>query len=307
MSKIEQRNKAIKETASVVSQEQIGEDIFSIFIKTSLASSAKAGQFVSLFTRDGSKLLPRPISICEVFGEGGIIRLVYRVTGENTGTKLFSLLTEGDTIEIMGPLGNGFEAFVNMGEMVKSEKFIADEKKPKDNKRNSEEANKAPMMDVKNQPWKVMLIGGGIGVPPMLQLAKDFSDKLDKTQILGVMGYQGEVFLAEDFEQFSTLYISTEEGTRGTEGNVLDAIDEHHLSADAIYACGPMPMLKAIQAYANEKNVPCYLSTEEKMACGIGACLACICKTKEKDTHSNLNQARICKDGPVFDGADVIL
>ena len=109
-----------------------------------------------------------------------------------------------------------------------------------------------------------------------------------------------EYFLKEEFEQAGELYISTEDGSVGTKGNVMDAIREQSLDADIIFACGPTPMLRAIKAYAEEKKIECYISLEERMACGIGACLACVCKTKEKDAHSNVKNKRICKEGPVF-------
>jgi len=123
-----------------------------------------------------------------------------------------------------------------------------------------------------------------------------------------VVGYRGaHTFLKEEFEQNGTLYISTEDGSVGTKGNVMDAIREQSLDADIIFACGPTPMLRAIKAYAEEKKIECYISLEERMACGIGACLACVCKTKEKDAHSNVNNKRICKDGPVFLSTEVDL
>ena len=87
----------------------------------------------------------------------------------------------------------------------------------------------------------------------------------------------------------------------------MDAIREQNLDADMIFACGPTPMLRAIKTYAEEKGIECYISLEERMACGIGACLACVCKTKEKDAHSNGNNKRICKDGPVFLSTEVDL
>ena len=85
----------------------------------------------------------------------------------------------------------------------------------------------------------------------------------------------------------------------------MDAIREAALEAEIIYACGPAPMLRAIKAYAAENQIECYISLEERMACGIGACLACVCKSKEKDAHSNVHNKRICKDGPVFLATEV--
>ena len=145
-------------------------------------------------------------------------------------------------------------------------------------------------------------MGGGIGVPPILELAKQID--CDAKQV--IVGYRdSETFLRDEFEQNGQVYISTEDGSEGTKGNVMDAIRENDLEADIIYACGPTPMLRAIKAYAEEKGIECWLSLEERMACGIGACLACVCQTKEKDHHSNVNNKRICKDGPVFLSTEV--
>ena len=253
-----------KETALVVSQEQLADNIFSMWIQTEAAASAKPGQFISMYTNDGTKLLPRPISICEIDRENGRLRVVYRVTGEKTGTKEFSQMKAGDTIPVVGPLGNGF-----------------------------------PLEKAEGK--KAFLMGGGIGVPPILELAKQLNCE---KQI--VVGYRDEhSFLKEQFEANGTLYISTEDGSVGTKGNVMHAIAENNLTADIIYACGPTPMLRAIKNYAEENGIECYISLEERMACGIGACLACTCKSKEKDNHSNVNNKRICKDGPVFLSTEV--
>ena len=86
---------------------------------------------------------------------------------------------------------------------------------------------------------------------------------------------------------------------------IMKAIRENGLDAEIIYACGPMPMLRAIKAYALEKHIECWVSLEEHMACGIGACLGCVCKSREKDRHTNVNNKRICKEGPVFRAEEV--
>ncbi|GAB5614610.1 dihydroorotate dehydrogenase electron transfer subunit [Faecalimonas hominis] len=251
-----------KERAVVVSQEQIATDIYSLWLRAEAAVSAKAGQFISMYTNDSGKLLPRPISICEIDKENKQLRVVYRVTGENTGTEQFSKLVSGDEIEILGPLGNGF-----------------------------------PLKEK-----KAFLIGGGIGIPPMLELAK----QLDAEKQI-VVGYRDELFLTEELSENGEVYVATEDGSAGTKGNVLDAIRENGLTADIIYACGPTPMLRALKTYAEENNIECYISMEERMACGIGACLACVCKSKEKDHHTNVHNKRICKDGPVFLATEVDL
>ena len=286
-----------EEIAVVVDQNALGSGIYDLTLKTkNIAKAAKAGQFVSVYSNDRSKLLPRPISLCGIDRDEDTIRLVYRVTGENTGTEEFSKLVMGDRIRILGPLGNGFT--------VESGK-------------------------------KAFLIGGGIGVPPMLQLAKDINagvvqtsgavdtntqekGQTEEKQINGhgkkicdmniIMGYRDEnTFLLDKFKEQADSFVATEDGSVGTKGNVIDAIKENGLEADVIYACGPMPMLRALKAYAMEHDMECYVSMEERMACGIGACLACVCKTKDKDAHSNVNNKRICKEGPVFNAKEVEL
>ena len=253
-----------KENAVVISQEMLADGIFSMWLRTEAANTAVPGQFISMYTNDGTKLLPRPISICEIDKEEGALRVVYRVTGENTGTKQFSEAKAGDIIPVIGPLGNGF-----------------------------------PLEKAEGK--KAFLMGGGIGVPPILELSKQLNCE---KQI--VMGYRdANTFLKEQFDANGSVYISTEDGSVGTKGNVMDAIRENGLSADIIYACGPTPMLRAIKNYAEENGIECYISLEERMACGIGACLACVCKSKEKDHHTNVNNKRICKDGPVFLSTEV--
>lgn len=257
-----------EEIVTVLSQRSLGNDIYDLVLQTKdIAGAAKAGQFVSVYSNDKSKLLPRPISLCGIDREKGTLRLVYRVTGQGTGTEEFSRLKEGDTVKLLGPLGNGFT--VEPGK-------------------------------------KAFLIGGGIGVPPMLQLAKEMKAAGENLQV--VMGYRNaDTFLLDEFEAVAETFVATEDGSLGTKGNVIDAIKNEKLNADVIYACGPTPMLRALKNYAEENNMVCYISMEERMACGIGACLACVCKSRDKDDHSNVNNKRICKEGPVFNAKEVEL
>lgn len=254
-----------KENAVILSQEQLAEGIFSMWIEADAAEKALPGQFLAVYTKDKSKLLPRPISICEIDRKKGALRLVYRVTGKDTGTEQFSLLKPGEELPVLGPLGNGF-----------------------------------PLREAEDK--RVFLMGGGIGVPPILELAKQLS--CSRKQI--IIGYRDEhTFLRDDFKGQGQLYIATEDGSVGSKGNVLDAVRENKLEADVIYACGPTPMLRAIKNYAGKREIPCYLSLEERMACGIGACLGCVCKSRDVDAHSNVHNKRICKDGPVFLATEV--
>lgn len=251
----------IKETAVVYSQEKLAPEVFSMWIVTEAAKEAAPGQFISVYSKDGARLLPRPISICEADKEEGRLRIVYRIAG--AGTREFSEYVSGDSIEILGPLGNGFP--------IEGE--------------------------------NVFLIGGGIGIPPMLELAKHLNCK--KQMILGYR--DRDLFLRDEFEAYGEVFAATEDGSAGTKGNVLDAIRAHGLTADVMYACGPTPMLRALKQYAADNHIRCYVSLEEKMACGVGACLACVCGTKEVDGHSGVHNTRICKDGPVFLAGEVDL
>ena len=149
-------------------------------------------------------------------------------------------------------------------------------------------------------------MGGGIGVPPMVQLGAALKAQ-GCTGVQTVAGYRDELFLTEELSASGDFYIATEDGSAGTKGNVMDAVREHGIEADVIYACGPKPMLRAIKAYAEEKGIECYISMEERMACGIGACLACVCQSKEVDGHSHVHNKRVCKDGPVFLSTEVEL
>ena len=255
-----QKKKAL---AGVLGQRQLADGIFDLRLKTELAGEAHCGQFVGVYPKDKSTLLPRPISICETDAKEGTLRLVYRVAGK--GTAEFSGLKEGDAVEILGILGNGFPV----------------------------EAARPGM--------RAVLMGGGIGVPPILQLAKELG--CDKTVVVGYRDSQ--CFLREDFEKYAKTVIATEDGSVGTKGNVMDALKASGIEPDILYACGPMPMLKAIRSYALEKGILAYISLEERMACGVGACLGCVCKTAAVDHHSHVHNARICTDGPVFEAREV--
>lgn len=242
--------------AKIVQAEKLADGVFSMWILApEIAVQAVPGQFISLYCEDSDKLLPRPISLCEVDKDRGTLRIVYRVVG--AGTKEFSEKKEEESIRILGPLGNGF---------------------PLENK-------------------KAILIGGGIGIPPMVQLAKELPG-----QVTAVVGYRdSQTFLLRELEMAAErVVIATEDGSLGTKGNVIDAIKEEQVTGEVIYSCGPMPMLRGVKAWGLEENIPAWLSLEEKMACGIGACLACVCQSTETDSHSNVHNKRVCNDGPVF-------
>lgn len=263
-----------KKSVSVRRSEEIACDIYSLWLETDLAKNVVPGQFVGVYPNNAATLLPRPISICEVSENKDAVRLVYRIAGK--GTREFSHLQSGRAVNILGILGNGYDVETARGK-------------------------------------KVVLMAGGIGIPPMLQLAKVLAGLSDGSQgdriaesIDIYLGYRNaDTFLKEELEQYGTVHVATEDGSAGTKGNVMDALRESGVNPDVIYSCGPMPMLRAIKQYAQEKEIKAYISLEERMACGVGACLGCVCKTTKKDAHSHVNNARICTDGPVFEAGEV--
>ncbi|MCD8069416.1 MAG: dihydroorotate dehydrogenase electron transfer subunit [Lachnospiraceae bacterium] len=281
-----------KITAVIRSQTRLAEGIYDMWLVTELAREAKSGQFVGVYPLDRSTLLPRPISICEVNEARNALRLVYRVAG--AGTEEFSCWRPGQVVKVLGVLGNGYPVEEARGKCV-------------------------------------ALLGGGIGVPPLLETAKALSrgclsetesqacdgdrnvlaanaagGTANTSQVHSFLGYRdANLFLEEDFARYGTLHIATEDGSRGTKGNVLDALRGSGMKPDVIMACGPMPMLRAVKQYAEKEGIEAYISLEERMACGVGACLGCVVKTRDVDPHSHVHNARICTDGPVFNAKEV--
>ncbi|MCI2049480.1 MAG: dihydroorotate dehydrogenase electron transfer subunit [Lachnospiraceae bacterium] len=270
----------------VVRTELLAGDIWSTILRypEELAPEmreARPGQFVGVYPKDGSRLLPRPISICRLVPEERTLRLVYRTVG--AGTEEIAAMPAGSAVEVLGMLGNGYDTESMAGR-------------------------------------RVVLLGGGLGIPPMLELAASLYGKAApgsgqevpsaaerKTAVTAVLGYRSApLFLKEDFEASAdAVYIATEDGSEGTAGNVLDAVRERGIRADVLCACGPLPMLRAVRDYAAEQGIPAYISLEEHMACGVGACLGCVVKTKHEDPHSHVKNARICTEGPVFPASEV--
>lgn len=250
------------ETAEVFAQEALTGDIYSMYLNTEQIAK-EAKPGQFISVYSQDGASLLPRPISICEIDGNRLRIVYRVVGK--GTKEFSGLRQGDKVRIMGPLGNGFPLEAASGRTA-------------------------------------LIIGGGIGIFPLLELAKQLAGRKEI-----VLGYRDQVFMKEAFEAWGSVTVATEDGSQGTKGNVLDAVRENHIKADVIYACGPAPMLKGIQAYAAEESLEAWISLEERMACGIGACLACVCKSKEVDAHTNVHNKRICKDGPVFRAEEVEL
>lgn len=176
------------------------------------------------------------------------------------GTEEFSNYKVGEKIKIMGPLGNGFDV---------------------------------------EYEGEQLIIGGGVGTPPMVELAKSLKGK--KTIVLG---FRTDPFLVKRLEKYGEVYVATDDGSVGFKGNVIELISEKNLKG-RIYACGPTPMLKGVQIYAKENNLEAYLSLEERMGCGFGSCVGCATKIKNK-IGTGFTYKKVCKDGPVFSSEEVI-
>ena len=260
-----------REFANIENQTEIADGIYSLWLfAPQIAAGAVSGQFVSVYLNDKSRLLPRPISLCEIDRDGGRLRLVYRVTGQGKGTEELSGYREGEKIWLLGPLGNGF-----------------------------------PLKEAEEK--EILLVGGGIGIPPLLETAKVLKMSSGSRKVKILAGYRHELFLTEELAQAADLLVSTEDGSSGTEGTVMDIIKEKDLKPGVVFSCGPRPMLRALKEWAVSEGIPCYISMEERMACGIGACLGCVCTSGEVDSHSNVKNKRVCKDGPVFECREVEL
>lgn len=239
----------------LIKNRRIARDIFDWTVENSeLCALAKPGQFVNV--KVPGKTLRRPISICDA--TENTLRLVFQVKGE--GTRIMSQMKEGEEVEILAPLGNGFKI-----EKGKSYCFI----------------------------------GGGIGTPPMLFSAKQAENPLVIT------GFRSKelVILQQDFKALGARTIlTTDDGSAGRKGFVTDVLKEHLNDIDRVCACGPAVMLKAV-ADVCRGRVPCQVSLEERMGCGIGACLVCACRVQKNGCE---DYAHVCKDGPVFNAEEVV-
>ena len=255
--------------AELVKKEQLKPDIFKFSVKApNIVKDAKPGNFVEIRVSDQTEpFLRRPISIYNLDRENGILEFIFQVKGK--GTEILAKREVGAKIDIIGPLGYGTFKYENYE--------------------------------------NIAVIGGGIGVFPLYELAK--SAKAENKNVSTYLGFRNKDFvvLEEEFKNVSDkLVLTTDDGSYSEKGFAINYLEKDIETGkiDCIYACGPLPMLKAVQKLAIEKNIPCQISLEEKMGCGLGVCLGCAVKTA-KSTKEAPEYWHVCKAGPVFNAADV--
>lgn len=244
-------------TGVVVNINEIASNVFRLDIEVGdIINQVIPGQFCSVYVDDKKHLLPRPISVCDVDLVNKRLSVVFMKVGD--GTHILSNSKIGDELKILMPLGNGYS--------------------------------------IEDKYKNIAVVGGGVGVPPMVMLYKKLKEEIKDSEITTYLGFRDETFLVDEFENAN---IATDSGKNGTRGNVLDLIKKDNKKLDVIYACGPKKMLEALVEYAKSNNIKCYVSMEERMGCSIGACVGCVVKINDE-------YKKVCVDGPVFDGEEVV-
>lgn len=248
--------------ATVKSNTEIAENIYMMTLTLpESAGEVHGGQFVNLATGDSAQLLRRPLGVCKIDGKD--ISVCYQIKG--AGTKVLMAAKAGDKLKVLMPLGNGFN-----------------------------------LDGYKN----IAVIGGGVGIFPLIATIRE---NLKGRNFYSYIGFRNKsaVCLLNEFEKCKKLVVTTDDGSYGQQGNAVSAFldDAENIEADAIIACGPPIMLRILKEKLAEKDIktPCFVSLEERMGCGVGACLVCVCKTAVG------GNARVCKDGPVFDIKEIEL
>lgn len=255
--------------AELIQKEQLKPDIFKFSVQApSIVEKSKPGNFIEIRVSDQTEpFLRRPISIYNLDRENGILEFIFQVKGK--GTEILAKKDIGSKIDILGPIGYG---------TFKYEKY-----------------------------QNLAIIGGGIGVFPLYELAK--CAKKDNKSVNTYLGFRNKDFvvLEEEFKNVSNkLILTTDDGSYSEKGFAINYLEKdiEEGKIDSIYACGPLPMLKAVQKLAIEKDMPCQISLEEKMGCGLGVCLGCAVKTAKSPKEAP-EYWHVCKAGPVFQAKDV--
>jgi len=238
------------------------EGIYEMVIETGVCGNFIPGQFINIYLDDKSLLLPRPISICD--GKSDSVTIVYRTVGK--GTSHLATYPVNKRIKISGPLGNGYDIKDDYSGM------------------------------------SVALIGGGVGIPPLVGLAKVLKERNASVHVF--LGFASEVFLTGKFGPLSkNVNIATDDGNAGFHGNAAELLKADGRVYDDYFACGPKAMLKSMCEYAEVVGRDIQVSVEERMGCGYGACVGCTCKVIE---NGEIVRKKVCSHGPVFWGKELV-
>ena len=268
---------------TITSNKKITPYIYKMRIKSEyLAKHISPGQFVEVRCSNGTNpLLRRPFSVHRILSDS--IEILYETVGK--GTELLSRKKPGDVLDVIGPLGNGFG-----------------------------------LRNTKYERRTTILIAGGMGVAPLVALAETivqrtaYSVQREKLCVLIGAKKKEDVLCVRDFKKLGVkVFITTDDGSKGGKGLVTDFLNKvlrntHYAIRDTqIYACGPIPMLKATAAIAKAHNIPCQVSLEERIACGVGVCLGCPVRivTSHKSQVTSSEYKMICKDGPIFNAREI--
>lgn len=232
------------------------------------ANHALPGQFINIRCSYGTDpLLRRPISVLRSDSQTGIYEIGYEVRGR--GTEFLSELKTGDAVDALGPFGNTFE--------------------------------------IKEETKTIATVGGGIGVFPLIHLLEALPKNVTAHAFFGFKDREKVLWEVMKNIPDESLHLSTDDGSYGYKGFITNLFKEflNHVKPDAVFTCGPRPMMKICAELCLSRNIECFVSMEERMACGIGACLGCACQVEKED--GSVSYHHVCKDGPVFNARSVAL
>lgn len=252
----------------MVLQKEIAPGIFEMMLQgESVTAMTEPGQFVHIKVGEGISPLLRR-PISICDVDPTEKRLTIIYRVEGKGTLQLSQKKHGDTVDVLGPLGRGFP----VNKLQKGE--------------------------------TALLVGGGVGIPPLYYLGKRLTEK--GVHIKTILGFRTaeDIFLEKAFRELGDMTVTTEDGSKGVKGFVTDAMKDMAGEYDTYYTCGPVPMLNVVQTQAVTDG---FISLEERMGCGVGACLACVCQVSEDHVNDGRRYRKVCSDGPVFKAGEVVL
>lgn len=256
-----------QENMTIIENNRVTKDVHEIVLRGKLVAEMKIpGQFINIKVPREDLILRRPISLAAIDPHNQTCTVLIRSEGQ--GTKSICAMKVGSLLDVMGPLGHGFNYdFLKSGDSA-------------------------------------LLIGGGIGIPPLFELAKQLVDHgINVTSVLGFTT-KDAIFYERQFNEYSEVLISTDDGSYGTHGTVATLLSGQLVDKtySAIYACGPKGLNRMVnQNYKDHPNA--YVSLEERMACGMGACAACVCQRQDDPTKNE----KVCDHGPVFRVGEMII